>query len=206
MKKLFLASYSSLVIDNVVDILPAKPSLLKLAFIPTARDPYKITSLVDPEKEKLKSMGFSIKVVDLKNRSKEELRKDLENIDVIFVAGGNTFYLLEKVIESGFFELVKELVEKGVVYIGSSAGSVLAGPDINITREFDDPNEAPNLKTTEGLKLVDFIILPHYGEGVYKEKTLKAYKQWINSNYRIIPLTDKQAVIVTGDEYKIIEV
>ena len=54
------------------------------------------------------------------------------------------------------------------LYIGSSAGSVLAGPDIDITRELDDPNEASNLKTTEGLKLVDFIILPHYGKGAYR--------------------------------------
>jgi len=206
MKKLFLASYAGIVIDKVLNILPKKPNELTLAFIPTARDPYKITATVDPEKEKLKSMGFSIKTVDLKNKSKEELRKDFKDIDVIFVAGGNTFYLLEKVIESGFFELIKELVEKGVVYIGSSAGSVLAGPDINITEGFDDRNEAPNLKTTDGLKLVDFIVLPHYGEGAYKEKTKKAYKQWKNSNYRIIPLTDKQAVIVIGDDYKVIEV
>lgn len=206
MKKLFLASYASMVVDKVLDILPRKPNYLTLAFIPTARDPYKITATFDPEKEKLKSMGFSIKVVDLKNKTKEELRKDFKDVDVIFVAGGNIFYLLEKAIESGFFELVKELVGQGVVYIGSSAGSVLAGPDVDIIRELDDPNKAPNLKTTEGLKLVDFIILPHYGEGAYKEKTMKVYKQWKNSNYRIIPLTDKQAVIVTGDEHRVIEV
>src|SRR3989344_5836196 len=137
MKKLFLTSYSSLVLDKIVDILPAKPELLKLAFIPTARDPYHITAKVDPEKEKLKSMGFSIKTVDLKNKSKEQLRKELENIDVIFVAGGNTFYLLEKTIESGFDSLLKELINNGVIYIGSSAGSVLVGPDIDITRELD---------------------------------------------------------------------
>lgn len=205
MKKLFLASYASMVVDKVLDILPKKPNHLTLAFIPTARDPYKITTTIDPEKEKLESMGFSIKVVDLKNKSKEELRKDFENVDVIFVAGGNTFYLLEKVVESGFFELAKELVGKGVVYIGSSAGSVLAGPDIDITRELDDPSEAPNLKTTKGLGLVDFIVLPHYGKGFYKEKTMKVYKQWKNSNYKIIPLTDKQAVIVTGNKYRIVE-
>jgi dipeptidase E len=205
MKKLFLASYASNVVDRVLEILPKKPNYLTLAFVPTARDPYKITATVDPEKEKLKAMGFSIKVVDLKNKTKEELRKDFKNIDVIFIAGGNIFYLLEKTLESGFFELVKELVEKGVVYIGSSAGAVLAGPDIDIIRGLDDPNEAPNLKNTTGLKLVDFIILPHYGEGIFKVKTIEIYKQWKNSNYKIIPLTNRQAVIVEENKYRIIE-
>ena len=196
MKKLFLTSYSSLVLDKIVDILPAKPELLKLAFIPTARDPYHITAKVDPEKEKLKSMGFSIKTVDLKNKSKEQLRKELENIDVIFVAGGNTFYLLEKTIESGFDSLLKELINNGVIYIGSSAGSVLVGPDIDITRELDDPNKAPRLSTTKGVGLVDFIVLPHFGEGVYSDKVEKIYEKWKHSPYTVIPLTNKQAIIV----------
>src|SRR3989344_680558 len=110
MKRLFLASYSNLVIDKIIEILPSAPNTLKLAFIPTARDPYSITAKIDPEKDKLVSMGFNIKVVDLKNKSKEQLGKELSDIDVIFVAGGNTFYLLEKSLESGFDSLLKELV------------------------------------------------------------------------------------------------
>ena len=59
-------------------------------------------------------IGPSKADVEWANQFNNELAK--EDIDVIFIAGGNTFYLLEKVVESGFFELVKELVGKGVIY------------------------------------------------------------------------------------------
>jgi len=206
MKKLFLASLSSTIIDKITEILPAKPSDLTLAFIPTARDPYHITATNDPEKEKLISMGFSIKIVELNNKTKEQLRQELVGVDLIFVAGGNTFYLLEKALESGFNELIKDLVEKGVIYIGASAGSVLVGPEISIVKDLDDPTVAPNLKTTKGLGLVDFIVLPHFGSEFYKEKTEQIYNEWSKSKYKVIPLTDRQAIIVIGDNYKIVDV
>lgn len=204
MKKLFLASYSSNIVDKVLELLPDVPEKLSLAFIPTARDPYHILETNDPEKEKLISMGFSVKIVDLKNKSIDDLRNDLQKVDVIFVAGGNTFYLLAKMIESGFDKLVKELIESGVVYIGSSAGSVVVGPDISIAQDLDDPEAAPNLKTRKGLGLVDFVVLPHFGEGKHKEHVEKIYKEY-KDRYKIIPLTDKQAVLVDGKKYKIAE-
>lgn len=204
MKNYFLASYSNLVIDKILEILPDDPHKLKLAFIPTARDPYNIIAKTDPEKDKLVSMGFLIKEVDLKNKSKEQLSKELSDIDVVFVAGGNTFYLLEKVIESGFDILIKELVAKGVIYIGVSAGAVLVGPDIKIVEDLDDPKIAPNLKTTSGIGLVDFIVLPHFGEGPLKGKTDEIYRKWKQLPNKIIPLTNEQAIIVSDNAYKIV--
>lgn len=204
-KKLFLASYSNLVIDNISELISTNPSNLSLAFIPTARDPYHITETFDPEKEKLRSMGFNIKIVDIKNTSKEQLRKKLKNIDVIFIAGGNTFYLLDQANKSGFTELAKELVDKGVIYIGSSAGSVLAGPDISIIEQFDDPGAAPSLKSTKGLGLVDFIVLPHFGEENYKDKTEEVYEKWKHGDIPIIPINNKQAIIVEGESHRIVE-
>ena len=52
------------------------------------------------------------------------------DIDIVFVRGGNTTRLIHYLRKFNQFEKVKELVEKqGVVYIGSSAGSVLVGTD-----------------------------------------------------------------------------
>lgn len=53
-----------------------------------------------------------------------------DKIDIIFVRGGNTTRLVHHLLKFNQFEKVKELVEKkDVLYIGSSAGSVLAGSD-----------------------------------------------------------------------------
>ena len=53
-----------------------------------------------------------------------------DKIDIIFVRGGNTTRLIHYLKEYNQFEKIKELVEKqNVLYIGSSAGAVLAGSD-----------------------------------------------------------------------------
>ena len=56
-----------------------------------------------------------------------------DKIDLIFVRGGNTtklIYLLKKYKQ---FEKIDELVKSGVVYVGESAGAVLAGSDTEWT-------------------------------------------------------------------------
>lgn len=205
MKKLFLASVVANTIDKLIGTLDELPERLTVAFIPTAADPYKDKWFIEEDRNKLKEKGFNVKDVDIKGKTEQELLQELKDADIIFVAGGNTFYLLEKARESGFDRTAKEFVEKGVIYVGSSAGATLAGPNIEPVKPFDDPSEAPSLKSFEGLNLVDFIILPHFGEEKDKQKYEEIVREYSEKGYKVIPLTDNQAVIVEGYEYKIVE-
>jgi len=204
MKKLFLASIVSNTIEKLIEILPGSSDKLAVAFIPTAADPYEDKWFVDEDRDKLKEKGFNVKDVDIKGKTEQELLEELKDVDIIFVAGGNTFYLLEKSRESGFDKIVKELIQKGVTYVGSSAGATLAGPDIEPIKTLDDPSKAPSLKSFNGLNLVDFNILPHF-----EEKNRKEYGEIIRENsekgYKLIILTDNQAVVVEDEEFKIVE-
>jgi len=127
MKKLFLASVVANTIEKFIEILLKSPDKLKVAFIPTAADPYKDKWFIEEDRNKLKEKGFNVKDVDIKGKTEQELLQELKDTDIIFVAGGNTFYLLEKARESGFERIEKEFVEKGVIYVGSSAGATLVG-------------------------------------------------------------------------------
>ena len=200
MKKLLLTSKK---LDKLSDLITNSPQNVKVAFIPTAGDPYENKWFVDEDREKLKKAGFQLTDVDLKNTTKDELMNALADSDVIFVSGGNTFYLLEKVKESGFDKVILSLIEKGVIYVGSSAGAILAGPSIEPAKDLDDPSKAPNLKSYEGLGLVDFIILPHYGKEKYKEKYQKIMDEYGNGQHKLVLITDEQSIIVEGDSYKI---
>lgn len=204
MGKLFLASVVSNVIDKFIETLSESPDKLKVAFIPTAADPYEDKWFVENDRNKLKERKFNLKEIDIKGKSKQELENILKDIDIIFVAGGNTFYLLEKGRESGFDEIVKKLVRKGVIYVGSSAGAVFVCPTIEPIKTLDDPSKASSLKSFKGLNLTDFVILPHYGEKKYKTKYEKIMKEYGHSRFKIIPLTDKQAIIVEGENYRIL--
>ncbi|MEK7592773.1 MAG: Type 1 glutamine amidotransferase-like domain-containing protein [Patescibacteria group bacterium] len=204
MKKLYLTSSK---LGGLLDLLSDSPKQTNLAFIPTAGDPYKDHSFVDEDRMKLIDEGFKVQDVDLKGIQTDELRKKFKGIDVVYVAGGNTFYLLEKVLESGFDVVIKELIDKGVIYAGGSAGAVLAGPTIEPVDAFDDPKAAPHLKSYAGLGLVDFIVLPHYkSDPKYEAIQEKIIRDWSDKGYKVIPLTNGQAIRVIDDSYKIIDV
>lgn len=190
-------------IEKLIKFLPKSPQELKIAFIPTAAGPYEDKWFIKEDRDEFVKKKFQIKDVDINNKTERELFKELKDIDVIFVGGGNTFYLLQKARESGFDKIVKKLIKKSVIYVGASAGADLVCPTIEPVKSFDDPSEAPGLKSFEGLNLVDFIVLPHFDK---KNKLIceKIIKEWGQKGYKVIPITDKQAIIVNGDECKIV--
>jgi len=161
MKRLYLTSVAYKVLDKFVEMLDCPPSNLTVAFIPTAADIYEDKSFVEEDKNKLIDLEFKVIEINIAGKTKEILKEQLQKVDIIFVAGGNAFYLLKKALDSGFDKIVKKLVKEGKYYIGSSAGSVLAGLTLEPVKSLDDPSKAPNLKSFEGLKLINKIILPH---------------------------------------------
>lgn len=199
MKKLFLASFASVSLDLIRDMLPKPPNQLKAAFIPTAGDPYEDKGFVYVDRDALTNMGMSVIDVDLKVTRGEDLVKVLSNVDVVLVAGGNTFYLLDQVKKSGFDVIVKKLIDKGVVYIGSSAGSILCCPTIEGAKRFDSPTDAPDLTDYSGLNLVDFIVIPHAHKERYKERIQQTTDEMQSKGYKVKTLTDDQAISVNGD-------
>jgi dipeptidase E len=203
MKKLFLASVMPYTIDKLIKFLSKPPQKLKIAFIPTAADPYEDKWFIKEDRDEFIKKRFQIKDVDINGKTESELFKEMKDIDIIFVGGGNTFYLLQKAKESGFDKIVKKLIPKGVIYVGASAGADLVCPTIEPVKPFDDLSEAPGLKSFKGLNLVDFIVLPHFDK---KNKLVceKIIKEYGKKGYRVIPITDQQAIIVNGDKYKIV--
>lgn len=200
MKKLYLTSVN---LNKLITILPNTPDKLKLALIPTAADPYEDKWFVNEDRINLKKMGFMITEIDINNKNEEQLRKLLDGFDVIYVAGGNGFYLLEKMRQSGFDKIIDDLLKKGVIYAGASAGAVVMGSDIAPLEPLDDPKKAPNLTSTKGLGYVNFVILPHYG----KEKYAQKYKDLMSKygkKFDLVTLTDEQVIIVEGRDYHIV--
>jgi dipeptidase E len=85
-------------------------------------------------------------------------QKAVEETDAIFIGGGNTFRLLKALQDLDFIEANRRKVGSGAPYIGSSAGSNVAGPTIKTTK--DTPIVQPRSFTSLGL--VPFQISPHY--------------------------------------------
>src|SRR6476469_6640738 len=61
--------------------------------------------------------------------------KDLEGVDAMFVGGGNTFRLLKTLYDLSLLDPIRKKVRGGLLYMGSSAGSVITAPTIRTTND-----------------------------------------------------------------------
>jgi dipeptidase E len=78
--------------------------------------------------------------------------------EAIFVGGGNTFRLLHNLYELDLVDQIRDRVETGMLYIGSSAGAVVAAPTMKTTN--DMPIVQP--RSFNSLGLISFQINAHY--------------------------------------------
>ncbi len=192
----------SVVTDKFKENIHVTPSM-KVAFIPTAADMYDTKPWMDADRQALVDLGMEVEDLDIKDKNEEELYKFLSKKDIIFVSGGNTFYLLYYAEKSGFDKVIVKLIDEGKIYIGSSAGSVIAGPTIEPVKVFDDPDEAPNLKSFESFGLIDLVILPHYGKEKHEQEFQSILKDW-SGKVKLQLLRDDEAVLVKEDNFKLL--
>jgi len=201
MKTLILTSSGQFITaHNIDNFLPKKITDCKIAYIITASKKVNDESYVERHRQKMNELNFSYTEIDIAGKNEEELKKALDGHDIIVVEGGNTFYLLKAVRESGFANVVKELIEKGVVYIGSSAGSYIACPSIIMatwsTRGFD----RCGITDYTAMDLVPFLIKAHH-----TPDKLELLKEKANDlQYPMRVLNDDQAVLIRDGEVQLL--
>ncbi|TXD49405.1 dipeptidase PepE [Polaribacter sp. IC073] len=160
MKKMIIASTSTVFGSGYLDyLLPTLELHFKgvktLTFIPYARpggisyDEY--TSIV--------KKAFSIINIDVKGIHEFKNSKEaVLNAEAIFTGGGNTFELVNQLYKNDVLAILKQVLEKGTPYLGTSAGSNICGVDMKNTN--DMPIVYPPSFITLGC--IPFNINAHY--------------------------------------------
>jgi len=144
--------------------------------------------------------NFGIKVVEF-NIAKHNSFVGFPEFDIYYVCGGNTFYILDRMRKTGIDKILVDAVKNGKFYIGVSAGSIIAGPDIEVAGIGNgDPNDI-NLKDLSGLKIVPYIVTPHYNQE--EEADVEKFKEK-RKGERVVALTDEQAIFVENGKMVLI--
>lgn len=202
---LFLASSINFVARDIAGKVDRITKNKRLIFIPTAAEAEKgDLSWLDVDREALKHAGFLIEDYSITEKNQKEIEKKLDGAGSVCVGGGNTFYLLSQARKSGFIQIAKKLVANGLVYMGSSAGSLLAGP--NIETSLDDPKAAPDLTGYTGLNLTDVSVRPHWGSEYFATQYPQEIDRLYNLKEKIILLRDNQYLHVKDDWYQVVTV
>lgn len=204
MKRLFLCSSFADVTNLFVDYVKEDLQGKTIAFIPTASLTESIRFYVEKGKKALEKAGVIVEEVEITQLSKEEISSRLHKCDYIYITGGNTFFLLQELKRKGVDKIIAEQVELGKLYIGESAGAIIASPDTEYMKSvnFDPIEKAPELKDYNSLDLVDFYIVPHYGNFPFKKKGEKVV-QLYNEKLQLIPISNKQAILIEGSNIQI---
>ena len=174
----------------------------RVAFVTTAAyGESKNPTWMEKDRQLLRDCGIKrIEDLDLKEKTQEELEKILSNKSILFVNGGNTFYLLHWVRKSGFDKVITDFLKRGGLYVGVSAGSYIACPTIEAaTWKHQDQNRVGIIDFT-ALSLVPFLITAHFEEK-YRVIVDQAAK---GTKYPIVALLDKQAVLVKDGKVQVI--
>src|SRR6185503_20714444 len=103
---------------------------------------------------RFEAMGYALDSLHQATDAKAAINE----AEAIFVGGGNTFRLLHNLYQLDLLDRIRERVEAGTLYVGSSAGSVVASPTIKTTN--DMPIVEP--RSFSSLGLITFQINAHY--------------------------------------------
>lgn len=186
--------------EEFLKLVHKKPSEIRIFFVITPikylqRNKYILRQFRQFKGIKIPEQNITFFQLDRKIK-----QDDLKNIDVIFVFGGNTFDYLDRIKKTGLDKIIKTFVKKGGIYVGLSAGSLVACPTIETTTWNPTDRNEIGLKNLIGLNLVPFLIKVHFEERLRSIVEEKAKK----TKYQVITLTDKQAVLVKNGSTKII--
>ena len=171
-----------------------------MAFIRTAAMPEADRSWLEAEREVFVRAGLEVIDIDVLD---EAARRALCSSDMVFLGGGNTFYLLAQLRESGFDRLLKELHSKGKLIIGESAGALVLGPTIEPVRYIDDPARAPGLRDFSGLNLISFFPAVHFCREEYAAQYQDILQHVFLLNLAVLALRDRDFAVVSGDRLEL---
>ena len=197
------------------DLIGKKPEDTSVAFIPTASNvEMGDKSWLINDSVNLQKQGFkSISITDISAVEEKIWRPQIEEADVLFFEGGNTYYLMRWINKSSLAKILPELL-KNKVYVGVSAGSMVTNKNLSLStsqiiyeEDLDESHEMP------GLNFVDFYFLPHLNSPYFKNlredfvrETLKDTKEKtyvLDDNSAIKVIDDKVEVISEGKWFMI---
>lgn len=192
--KLLLTSFGhDSIPDFVQGVIAYIPDATRLFAQDPAYQPH-----INTERDMLRGHGLILKELPIVGTPPAQIDQILSSCDGVYVAGGETFDLLWVLRDTGTDEILTRHVRAGLPYIGTSAGSVIAGPSIEPVKLLDNPATAPDLHDYTGLGFTDHVIIPH-ASGNIPEFPIEVFADTVRhfgEEHQLLLLRDGQALLI----------
>ena len=190
---LLLSSDGKTAIQNISKVCSKKNP--KVAWIITASKTKENSNFLNRDLQEFIKQGITPHIYDINNKTVDDFSKDFVDFDLIYMEGGNSFYLLKSIRESGFDKFLEEwIVSKP--YIGVSAGTYVTCPTIDMATWKHADRDRHGLEDLTGLNFIDFMITVHYDEK-YKNVIKKGSE---NLEYPLRIIKDGQALLIQDNK------
>lgn len=132
--------------------------------------------------------------------------RKLDQAKAIFVGGGNTYALVSRLRQHGLLQRIAERVRNGMPYIGTSAGTNIAAPNILATNDWN----VVGATEFTGMALVPWAINPHYQEAdpamaPGSETRDQRIAEYLNCNFiPVLGIEEQTAIQVEGGKATVV--
>lgn len=167
--------------EKFLELVDKAADEIKAIFIPTAAVTEEQKAIVPFCEKDLLNAGVLKDNIYHYDLDQMMLDDELDKYDAIYVCGGDTQHLLNRINEVDFNISLKRFIDNGGVYVGVSAGSIIFAD--NLKNNLGYMKCKLNVHTSEGEQVGDIDV---------------------NSS-GIISLTDNQAIVMTNHRTYIIE-
>ena len=203
MANIFLCSYFAEVASKINEVVKFQGK--DIVFIDTAAKFEEVNFYVDEAVKILENFGAKLIRLDIscaKNSAalvsiqdepscEDKILSTISQCDIIYVSGGNTFYLLNELRKSRIWQAIKNAVKAGKIYIGESAGAIVAAPGTRYATLMDE--NSANMSDFTGLNLVDFCVVPHFGCEPFTQATHEIMEKFGNL-YDLRPINNAEFI------------
>ena len=128
----------------------------------------------------------------------------LTDYAAVFIGGGNTYHLLQRLKNSGAFQQIKEYLDNGGVVYGGSAGAIIFGKDIDACL-YMDTNDL-NFGDTDGFNMLfGCSFTAHYtNQDAAKHKAATEYLIQYSTKEPVVALPEEDALYTDGNIIKVV--
>ncbi len=133
--------------------------------------------------------------IDVADEYIKDFDKTLNESEIIHLSGGMVNLFAANIYKRNYDILIKEAVDQGKLLIGVSAGAIIMGPDLEITKIYE---KVQNNEYQKGMGIVDFVLVPHID-------TIREKLNSISINYELKECKDSDILYINNNGKRLIE-
>lgn len=175
----------------------------KILFISTAANVESYRGYIDEAIIALHELGYQPEILDIAAAQVHQIQQKIENAKILYISGGNTFYLLQELKRNHLIPILINKIKHGLPYIGESAGAMIMAENIGYNHIMDDASLAPDLTDYTAIGITDFYTLPHYMEEPFTQSVQETERVYHYLNF--FRIRNDEAIVVNGDTHQIIK-